>query len=277
MPDVNQPDENNARFGPVDDYNEWAWFYDLYYRQATTDFDLYRELARQAGSEARVLELACGSGRLTLPLLQAGFNVTGLDLSQEMLNLFKEKLEGEPEELQKRARLILGDMRDLDAALGEEKFDLIILGFNSFQHLLNRSDQLACLRSARSHLAPGGRFVIAVVRPQVNPAEPANKRMEFFGSFPNPRRQSTVNLMVSTTEYPEIQESHQRYYFYEKLSEENTECTIVPMRLHYFYPEQLRELLEEAGFSIEKLYGSYQLDEFGEKSTKIVFLCRPFA
>jgi SAM-dependent methyltransferase len=264
----------NSEFGPVDDYDGFAYYYDLFYEPITYDVEFHRTLAQQVGTEARILELACGSGRLFMPLLKAGFSITGLDLSAEMLKLARKKLEAESEALQQRARLFQGDMRNLDEVLGAEEFDLIILGFNSFMHLLTRSDQLVCLRSARQHLAQPGLFVITLTQPTVDPEAPANKRVQFYGSFLNPQSGGKVNLLVSTTEYPERQECHRLYYFYDKLPDGTTTRVVAPLTQHYFYPEELCLLLEQAGFVIEKFYGSYQFDEFKADSTKIIYVCR---
>ncbi|NWJ95973.1 MAG: class I SAM-dependent methyltransferase [Chloroflexi bacterium] len=269
------PEQNEKEtFGPVDDYNPFAYYYDLFYQKITSDLGFYQTLAQQAGTTARILELACGAGRLFIPLLKAGLSITGLDLSVEMLELARKKLETETDELKQRLRLIQGDMRNLDEVLETEEFDLIILGFNSFSHLLLRNDQLACLRSAQQHLAPNGLFVIMVSRPTVNPEAPDNKRLQFLGSFPNPPRKSAVSLLVNTTEYVDKQECHTRYCFYEELPDGTTERLVIPITQHYFYPEELRLLLEEAGFTITHFYGSYQLEEFNNESTKIIYLCR---
>src|SRR5436305_1219571 len=78
-------------FSPTDDYDQIAYFYDLEYRYRNQDVRFYLEMARRAGSKSRILEVACGTGRVSQKLLEAGFNVTGLDISKEMLRLAEQR------------------------------------------------------------------------------------------------------------------------------------------------------------------------------------------
>src|SRR5436305_11809738 len=94
---------DDTELEPVDDYDPFALYYDSHYQKVTVDLDFYREMARKVGARARVLELACGSGRLSLLLLKAGFRVTGLDISVKMLEIARQKIAAEPPELAHRS------------------------------------------------------------------------------------------------------------------------------------------------------------------------------
>src|SRR5919202_2393911 len=93
------------------------------------DLSLYRELASETGG--RVLEAACGTGRVLVPLALAGFSVVGLDVSAEMLSLARAKLAGAEDGARGRSRLVEADMRSFD--LGEQ-FDLAVVAAKSFAH-----------------------------------------------------------------------------------------------------------------------------------------------
>lgn len=120
---------------------------------------------------AKVLELACGTGRIALPLgdkglaAQTDFRIVGIDSSVEFIERARELLLDRSLAMQEAARFLVDDMRDFD--LGET-FDLILLGFNSFAYLHTLEDRLACLESARRHLGPNGRFVLDVIVQQFN-------------------------------------------------------------------------------------------------------------
>ncbi len=274
--------ENRAGPGPeeqdeyvaVDDYNRFAYYYDLYYRQVETDLDFWRRIGRRAGLEARVLELACGSGRITLPLLQLGLAVTGLDISANMLEIARQRLTEESYDLQKRARLLQGDVRDLDATLGKEQFDLIIYGFNSFPHLLDAPERRACLSGIYRHLAPGGRFVLTVDNPEPERDEPFSGQMEYYGSFPNPARHSKVKLLVSMRDDAARHLRLRYYHFHEKLSDGSQERLFAPVAFALLYREELQTLLEESGLEIENLYGSYSLEPYNSDSPNIILVAR---
>src|SRR5690606_17210139 len=106
----------------------------------------------------RVLELACGTGRVSVPLLEAGINLTCVDMAVEMLDVLRRKLA--VADLQ--ADVVCQDVRELD--LGQQ-FDVVIMPFTSFMELADRADQLKALRAIRRHLSPRGRFLCALHNP----------------------------------------------------------------------------------------------------------------
>src|SRR5260370_17656813 len=120
----------------------------------------YGDGARDFGDP--VLELGCGTGRVTMALAQAGKRVTGLDLSERMLERAVKKRAALFTEERERIHLVQGDMARFD--LGE-KFRLIIIPFRPLQHLLEVKQQTDCLDCVSKHLAPGGRLVLDVVQP----------------------------------------------------------------------------------------------------------------
>jgi SAM-dependent methyltransferase len=121
---------------------------------AMDDVPFYVDLARQAaGRGEAVLELACGTGRVTIPIAQAGVEVTGLDNAPAMLDVARRKAAAAGVDV----RWVLGDMRTF--RLGQ-RFGLVIIPFRSFLHLLTDADQQACLQHVYEHLLPGGRFAL---------------------------------------------------------------------------------------------------------------------
>ena len=104
--------------------------------------------AREAGGE--VLELGCGTGRVLIPTARSGVEITGLDLSPDMLKVCRKKLEAEPEEVRARVRLVEADMRQFELS---RTFRLVTLPFRPFQHLTTVEAQLAC---SGQHPTPSG-------------------------------------------------------------------------------------------------------------------------
>jgi SAM-dependent methyltransferase len=103
-----------------------------------------------------VLEYGIGNGRVALAIAKAGVQVTGIDLSQPMLDSLEAQLKTLPKQLRARVRWHQGDMRELEL---NERFPLVIAPFNCVLHLYARPDMEAFLARVRGHLAPGGRFV----------------------------------------------------------------------------------------------------------------------
>lgn len=273
--DADEPDaDGDGGFEPVDSYDRIAYFYDLEYRQRRHDVRFYLEMARRAGSKARILEVACGTGRVSQVLLEAGFNVTGLDISEAMLRMADQKLQKSSEEIQQRGRYVRGDMRDLDVTLGSQDFDLIFVAINSFLHLRSQADQLSCLQSIRKHVAPAGRFIIDVFNPEDKESFAADGRMEYAGPTYNPANHSVVHAFVSTVAYPAEQKRVHHYFYDETFADGTVKRTVNVFNLRYLYRFELQLLLEKAGFSVEDLYGDYDFEEYGEGSPKLLYVCR---
>lgn len=139
---------------------DFADYYD-YDHDISEDVEFYRQYAGQCQSP--VLELACGTGRLMIPLAEAGSEVYGVDISSEMLEVCRWKVE--QHKLSNRVHLSLGDMIDFE--LPRRDFELAFIALRSFMHLFTQSDQLACLHQVYKHLQPGGRFILDVIAPDL--------------------------------------------------------------------------------------------------------------
>ena len=129
-----------------------ARFYDLDLEGFDDDLALYLEFA----ASRDVLELGCGTGRVALPLAEAGVRVTGVDLSPRMLDIARGRAEGLP------VRLIEGDMRTLD--LGE-RFGAVFVPLGGLQHMATAGEVAAALATVARHLAPDGQAVVDVEAP----------------------------------------------------------------------------------------------------------------
>ena len=139
--------------------------YDLEH-EGDADVAFYRALGDRLGA-SRVLELACGSGRLTIPLAQSlerrSGSVTGVELNDEMLAQAQiRKAEGGLSDA--ALGLEQGDMRSWRST---DRFDLVILACSSIAHLLSLDDQLAVWETAGAHLLPGGRFIVDITMPEL--------------------------------------------------------------------------------------------------------------
>ena len=135
-----------------DPFAHVARFYDLDLEGFDDDFALYLELA-----EGRdVLELGCGTGRIAVPLAEAGVRVTGVDLSPAMLRIARDRAEGLP------LRLIEDDMRTLD--LGE-RFGGVFVPLGGLQHMATAREVAAALATVGRHLARDGQALVDVEAP----------------------------------------------------------------------------------------------------------------
>src|ERR687898_2949564 len=198
-----------ARFGrqPLIDHDNLEAFADPvdYDRQDTSDtgVDFYAALAREAGGP--VLEIACGTGRVAIPIARQGFAVTGLDVVPAML--VRARFKAEAAGL--AVRWVEGDARTFD--LGSERFRLIFLTGNAFQAFLTNSDQEALLGRVRAHLHDEGLFAFETRNPRWRTREERDEDPD--GLFVDLETRAEEALPPHTdAEGREVRESRTRTY-----------------------------------------------------------------
>jgi SAM-dependent methyltransferase len=141
-------------------YEVFARFYDAFRPERAGELDFYRLQAAAVGGGA--LEIGCGTGRVLIPVARSGVEIWGLDASRAMLGVLEAavaRLEPVVPGLSARIVLRQGDMRRF--SLGRT-FGAALIPYHTFQHLLTREEQLACLRCVRAHLVEGGRLALDV-------------------------------------------------------------------------------------------------------------------
>jgi len=133
-------------------YRDAAQFYDLF--SDNSDIPFYLEIAGRYGSP--ILELACGTGRVSIRLAEAGHDVVGVDATKEMLDVAGKKRDELSLEVRHRLQFLRGDVTDLH--LGG-KFPLVIIP-SAFHFCISEEQQLKCLKSAKSHMSDTAVFVL---------------------------------------------------------------------------------------------------------------------
>jgi SAM-dependent methyltransferase len=257
-----------------DDYPFVAEFYDHVppYR-ARQDVTFFLELARASGGP--VLELGCGTGRILIPTAWAGIEIVGLDSSQSMLSVCAQKLRQEPREVQARAQLVRGDMREFRL---DRRFSLVTLPFRPFQHLLTLEDQLACLAAIHAHLQDGGRVVLDILNPwipflagKVDIREVLGEEPEFV--MPDGRRVKRQHRLVARDSFQQIHDVELIYDVV--LPDGRSERLVHKIRMRYLFRFEAEHLLACAGFRVEELYADYDKSPFGSKDPgELIFVAR---
>jgi SAM-dependent methyltransferase len=255
----------NANDKSVDDpYHRIPELYDLEHTDYAEDLALYLQLAEVIGDP--ILELGCGTGRVLLPLAQAGHRVTGVDRSAAMLERARCVLNADVGE--NRITLFQATMADADRAPGGP-FGLAIFSLNGFMHLAERGEQRAALHAAKRALDPRGMLVIDVMNPAPDILADFDGRVQHEATW---RRAdgSSVDRFSARTHNP-IEQRIETDLWYDVVNGEgqvNRVRTSFPMR--YVMPSELELLLELTGFVEWKLYGSYDLDPFDNSSERLI-------
>jgi SAM-dependent methyltransferase len=236
--------------------------YDLEHEGDNEDVGFYRRLLGRLRPR-RVLELACGSGRVTVPLAEIGaaegIEVVGLELADEMLAGAERKRQQAAPEVQRALRLVKGDMRTWVA---DEPFDLIVTPCSSLTHLLTIEDQLATWRTAHRNLVPGGRFVADIAMPNlaafVDAARtPARLLVEVDLDSTQPESGTRLVRYKTTRYLPNEQRAEIRFLYDRFTAEHVVDRYLSDFESHVYFPREVQLLFLITGFEIEQVYGSY--------------------
>jgi len=252
----------------INSYVEYAKFYDYDQRNITKDdIPFFIDYAKKVNGD--ILELACGTGRVLLPLAKEGFNVTGIDKTEEMLEQFKKKLSNF--EVASKVTLYNADMTSFD--LGRE-FPLVTIPYRTFQLLIDEEDQKNCLKMVRNHLTDDGLFIITVFFPggldeswTTYPEQEdwvlKNEQNGLSYKGTNVKKGIDVKNQIM---YPQL-----KVYETDKNGNENVYTQEIGLK--YYEEDQIIGLLQNSGFSIEEKFGYYDKRPIG-KGSEMIFVCK---
>ena len=232
-------------------YDSIARIYDPWSQSVTEDVEFYVDLAREtlARESGPVVELAVGTGRIALPIAQAGIPVIGVDQSEGMLAVARERARGLG--VGSRLDLRVGDLRDPPVP---ERVPLVICPFRSLLHMPDEAEKLRALRAAHSLLGPNGRFAFDVFAPGREDIDETHARWI--------EREPGIFERANWDE-------PQRTLTLEVRSGEST----ATMALHWLGAPEWLALLDAAGFEIEAMYGWFDRRPYADDED-MIFVCR---
>jgi SAM-dependent methyltransferase len=251
-----------------------AELYDYEYRRRRSDVHFYRSIATElCGQGASILELACGSGRVTVGLLREGHHVIGVDNSMQMLLRAKERIGKLGKAKRSRAHLVQGDMRRFATA---KRFPLVVMAFNSFEHLYTRVEVAECLRSVRDLLTPDGYFVFDLQLPNLHwLCRDPEKRWAKI-KFTHPTTGRKMEYSTNHDYDPISQIVLIRLYYAPVLKDGSTGRTrVVNLSQRKFFPAELEALLDSNGFRVEQRFGDFDREPLDGCAENQVLVARP--
>ena len=251
----------------TDPFAAYAGFYDVDYAGVDDDLFMIRQFAARCGSP--ILELACGTGRVLLPLARDGYRVVGVDVSPAMLQVARHRVTGEG--LEERVALLEQDMRALSL---DQSFTLALVALNSFCHLLSTDDQLAALAGVRQHLEPGGLLLLDLFNPDLGQLLDSRSQITLDRIWTTPDRGHRVMKMRSQSVDLAEQIIHVTLLLDEMDGQGQVRRTVFPFEMRYLFRHELELLLRHAGFEVEAIYGSYELADFHAGSERLIAVAR---
>jgi SAM-dependent methyltransferase len=221
----------------------------------------YGEQARRASGP--VLELACGTGQLLVPIARSGLRAVGLDLSAAMLAAANERARSASAAVEFR----VADMRSF--ALGEQ-FALIFVARNSLLHLHSTEEFISCFESVRAHLRPGGAMIFDIFNPNVEIlARPPHQRYPLM-RIAHPARGEVV--VEATSDYDAATQVNRATWYFSAPGE--PDFLTAPLHLRSVFPRELPLLLASGGLRLEARYGDFPHVPFGSGSKRQLCICR---
>ena len=212
--------------------------------------------------DARILELCCGTGRLTLPIAKDGYNISGVDYTSSMLDQAKIKAFEAGLEI----RFIEADIRTLNL---QDKYDLVFIPFNSIHHLYKNEDLFRAFNVVKNHLKEGGLFLLDCFNPNIQYIVEGEKEPKEIAAYTTDDGREV--LIKQTMRYESKTQINRIEWHYFINGEFNS---IQNLDMRMFFPQELDSYLEWSGFDIIHKYGGFEEEVFNDDSEKQVFVCQ---
>lgn len=235
-----------------------------------TGVAFYSALAQEVGGS--VLEIACGTGRVTIPIARLGFPTTGLDIVPGMLEQAKSKSAGLP------IRWVEADARTFDL---HEQFRFIFLTGNAFQAFVTNAEQAALLQRVHVHLHDEGLFAFETRNPLFSNTK---TREGFFSLLETCSKEEDRPSFIDVHGH-EVHESITQVYDHvtqilhltsqkrwHDSKQEHTKITRIALR--YTFPQELAALVHYNGFTLIRQYGDWNKEPLCATSPSIISVCR---
>ena len=235
--------------------------YHAHHNRYLEDLPFWLELVAQTGDP--VLEMGCGTGRVLIPLAEAGYHTTGLDHDLSMLKFIHTKI---TRGIQRAPLLIAADICDFNL---NTQFPLIVLPCNTF-NTLPETKRLACLRCVRGHLEPGGLFAVSMPNPDRLKRLPARSVEEFEDEFYHPQTGNPVQ--VSST-WHRTKRTFTVTWIYDQLFPDGRVERLLVESIHQTASTDtyLAEI-ESAGFMVTHVYGDFDHSAYTTSSPHLIIL-----
>lgn len=241
------------------DFDGVADLYDAYVK-TDMDVEFYLELCK---GRRNILELMCGTGRVSLPLIRKDLNLTCVDYSQGMLDVFRLKLKESD-----KVHIICQDICDL--AL-QERYDLAFIPFNSFMEITDPAQRKKAVARIYEHIMPGGLFFCSLYNPayRIKSADGSYRILGRFDigvdrtlvvSFYNVY--SSGGSIIEGTQFYEIYDGHNRLL----------EKRILRIQFSIITQGEMIEMAQSAGFIVNEIYGDYEQHSYKPDSHFMNFL-----
>ena len=237
---------------------------DIYDYYVSVDFDIPFFLKESEGFNGEILELMCGTGRVSIPLLKAGRKLICIDYSNEMLACFRKKIA--KKDYEQNASLLKMDVKKLNL---NKKFGLIFIPFHSFSEIISEHGQIEALQSIANHLEYGGTFILTLQNPKKR-LQQADGKIRFIGEFPlNKRSRIKISYMNLYDKKENIVSGFQWYEIYDS-SNKIVEKRQLEINFKPISNNKMSDLLSVIKIQTTDIYGDYLYNTFDEETSDFI-------
>ena len=219
-------------------------------------------------SQGHTLELGCGTGRVLIPIARAGFEITGMDLSNQMLSICRDKLAMESADTRSNVTALINcNMSDFSL---RQHFDLVIIPFFTFNYLLTSTEQLSCLSSIRKHLKSSGKVILDLPNPRSCYLK-EDIYLNEFGDEPHfempDGRKGRRKYRISSRDLEMQRLGIETIYYI--INPDGAELRLVNEFVgHYLFAHDIESLMLRAGFEIDHIYGGFSREAYDPQTSE---------
>lgn len=240
-----------------------AMLYHTHHSLEAHDLSFWLHWAKKQGGP--ILELGCGTGRVLIPLAEAGHTIFGLDYDPAMLDQLRVRLSNS---IKNRVALVRGDLRRYCLAA---RFPLILMPCNTYSTLLLEDRQVA-LHRARLHLAAGGVLIISLPNPSLLSDLPDEGQSENESIFTHPQ---TGNPVQASSQWERVGSGIHFHWHYDYLLPDGRIERHTLSATHHI--QDVREILQDfdkTGFDILHTYGDFDSSSFNMDSSSLIVVAQ---
>lgn len=250
------------------EFDEIAAFYEIMYSDRRDDVAMYLDFVSQFGGP--VLECGCGTGRILLPIAETGAEIWGIDNSKKMLAIARANLLKLRHELRQNVRLIQQDMKDFQL---DYAFELCIIPFRAFLHLLTVDNQNQALRQIYKHLLKEGHLILDIFAPshELLAKEATTIR---FDQKVNRQTGQKFNLTDKVSYEHTDQLIHVERHYEHLDAEGIVSRKVMPFTMRYVFRYEMQALLEKNGYLVKEVYGHFDKRPYDYKSGEMIFVAQ---
>ncbi len=264
-----RPAPFDLELGSTDYYRD-AVVYDSDFKSYKRDIDFYRIMALSLGGP--VLDMGCGTGRLMARWVKEDIKVVGVDSSASMLEKARQRLNSLGSGRRPLWKLIQGDMKDIRL---NEKFNLVVSAFNTMMHIYTRDDMKRFLHTVHEHLIEGGTFIFDILNPNFEWLMQSPDRRWGIKRFKHPVYHEWYYYSSNHYYDAESQIVYIHIYHEPEHPSDDLPANVFRFAQRLYFPQEMMELLEGAGFRIEGLFGHFDSRELTVDAPCQVYVVTP--